>query len=244
MKVGIISDIHSNKEALEAALQTLAQRGVDRIVCAGDVVGYGPDPASCIGRLQELGIQTVKGNHDAAVAGEVSDTEFNRWTQSAVQWTRNQLSKNEKAWLAGLPYQYHAKDFFLAHAAPIHPEDWEYVFHPYQAPYHFEGFSQRLGWIGHTHIPKLFQLFDQRVTEISGEGDGPIPLIPGARYLVNVGSVGQSRDGDPRGCVCIFDQSNDEIQLMRFPYEVEAVQRKMHAAGLPKPLIDRLAMGR
>ncbi len=244
MKLGFISDVHANLEALNAAIEALAKRNVDRILCAGDVVGYGPDPVACIEQLQAQGIQAAKGNHDAVAAGEKSDKYLNKLAREAIQWTRQQLSREERNWLAALPYVHRTKEYLLVHATPMHPDEWEYLLHPYQAVYHFEGFQETLMFNGHTHIPKIFELTAFDVNVIPAEPGRLISLESGNRYLINVGSVGQPRDGNPDGCACVYDVEAREIEYVRFPYDIAAVQAKMSKAGLPKRLVNRLALGR
>lgn len=246
MKTGFLSDIHGNWESLEEALKIFKTQRVDRIMCAGDVVGYGPNPEECVAQLMAMKIPCVRGNHDVMAIKENEGFEFGGSALQAIQWTQVQLSQGSLNWLKALPYFHREEDgpFVVSHASIRYPQGWEYILHRYQSPREFESFQERFGVLGHTHVPVVFELTALGSQTVLIDYKEPVPLNRGSRYVVNVGSVGQPRDGNPRGCVMIFDDLEDTFTFIRYAYDVVAVQQKMKAAGLPESLIRRLSLGR
>ena len=239
VRYGIIGDIHGNLEALTAVLDMLKQEGAVRHVCLGDIVGYGADPVSCISRVRELDAICVAGNHDYAAIGQTPVDYFNPHARHAVMWTREQLGQKERDFLTEMPLMRKLDGFTLVHASPEAPAEWNYLYHALEAARSFQVLDTHVCFIGHSHIP---------VTFVSNGSCGTRPpedftVSHSKRYLVNTGSVGQPRDGDPRASCCIFDTASGLVQVKRVGYDINAAQAKIIAAGLPPVLALRLARG-
>ncbi|MBS1817829.1 MAG: metallophosphoesterase family protein [Acidobacteria bacterium] len=244
MRYLVISDLHANIEALDTCLQDAARRGYDRTVVLGDVVGYGPDPNAVVERV--IGLQPaaiVRGNHDKIAFGIDQAEGFNVAARAAAQWTLDALSPSVREWLVALPQGPTMVDglFEICHGSPT--DEDEYVFDEIDARRAL-GVAQRpLCLFGHTHVALVFQLQGRTMGLLTPPEEG-LPLTEDAKYLVNPGSVGQPRDADPRAAYAIFDAEANRISLYRVDYPIERTQEKMAAAGLPEPLIRRLAAGR
>src|SRR2546425_4126595 len=247
MRILVLSDLHSNAAALDAVLDA-AQNRWDISVCLGDVVGYGPDPNEVTARLRELGTQTIRGNHDKAVTGLMPTDDFNPVAKSAVDWTRAQLKPEHLAWLTALPHGPLATDgVVLVHGA-FQDED-EYVFTPAQALEGLLDSSTALSFFGHTHHQGGFSYHESDIEVLPlrprpMESFSALHLEPGHKYLLNPGSIGQPRDGDPRAAFAIADFDHKIVEFWRVPYDISSVQSRMYEANLPEPLIFRLALGR
>lgn len=247
MRILVLSDLHANATALEAVL--LAAKGRWNVsVCLGDVVGYGPDPNEVTARLRELGTQTIRGNHDKAVAGRMPTDDFNPVAKAAVDWTRAQLKPDHLAWLAALPQGPLATDgIVLVHGA-FQDED-EYVFTPAQALDGLLDSTAAVTFFGHTHHQGGFSYKDEQLEVLQirprpSESFAPLRIEPSRRYLLNPGSIGQPRDGDPRAAFAIADLDHQTVEFWRVPYDVAEVQERMRAAKLPEPLVQRITVGR
>ena len=247
MRFLILSDIHGNLTALEASLAAVEGRW-DRAVCLGDVVGYGPDPNEVVDRLRALEAVTIRGNHDKAGSGLEDAEDFNPVARAAAMWTLQQLRPENLEYLKKLPIgPLEVDGIALVHGA-VRDED-EYVFTPAQA---LEGLLEApspITFFGHTHLQGGYAMRDNKVEVLhfrstSGKNYAPLPMENGAQYLLNPGSIGQPRDGDPRAGFAIADLGGRVVEFWRVPYDVVAVQKRMEAAGLPEPLILRLAFGR
>lgn len=247
MRYIILSDIHANLTALDASLEAAKGRW-DEAVCLGDVVGYGPDPNEVIDRVRSLHAVTIRGNHDKAGSGIENAEDFNPVARAAALWTRRQLRPENHEWLEKLPSGPLSVDgFSIVHGA-VHDED-EYLFAPAQALDSLADAPSAVTFFGHTHIQGGFALQDEKVAVLhfklgGGEPFATLEIEPGATYMVNPGSIGQPRDGDTRAAFAIADLPQRRVELWRIPYDIEAVQRRMEASGLPEPLIQRLAFGR
>lgn len=247
MRFLVLSDIHANATAFEAVLAAAEGRW-DRAVCLGDVVGYGPDPNEVVARIRELGAVTIRGNHDKAGSGLSDAEDFNPVARAAAEWTLEQLKPEHLAYLRELPLgPLEADGIVLIHGA-LHDED-EYVFAPAQALEGLIDSPSSITFFGHTHIQGGFSLRDSLVEVIRlqpgpGKGFAALRLESSTRYLLNPGSIGQPRDGDTRAAFAIADLEHKVVEFWRVPYNVEEVQRRMAAAGLPEPLIQRLGYGR
>ncbi|MEW5990122.1 MAG: metallophosphoesterase family protein [Chloroflexota bacterium] len=239
MRIAVLSDIHSNIVALDAVLA--AAGAVDAVWHLGDVVGYGPEPDAVVARLAGIGATGVKGNHDAAAVGGSEIEWFNPDARRAMEWTRATISRATSAWLDALPPSLANGDRTLVHGSPREPI-WEYVTSVPVARANLAALEGRIGLHGHTHIPAAFLEDDGRV-ELVSPGDGSVLELRGRRALVNPGSVGQPRDGDPRSSYLVLDTGADSVTWRRVPYDVEAVQSAMRAAGLPASLATRLGVG-
>lgn len=239
MRYGIISDIHSNLEALEAVLEDAQRQNIDSFICLGDIVGYGANPNECIQRVQQLTEQVVVGNHDHAAVGLTDISYFNVHAKRAVEWTAKVLSPENSYYLSKLPFTIQAGNLFFVHATPADPPAWNYLITPRMALVEFDVFEGLCCFIGHSHQPIIFR-------QKSGSHPRMVETMVCAqdeKYIVNVGSVGQPRDGDPRCCYAIFDNHDCHLQLRRVTYDVQAAQRKILQAGLPPVLAIRLAHG-
>jgi predicted phosphodiesterase len=247
MRILVLSDLHSNGTALDAALAA-AQGRWDRVVCLGDVVGYGPDPNEAVAKMRELGATTIRGNHDKAVCDLVSVDDFNPAARAAVDWTRTCLTPENLDYLRALPQgPLEIDGLVLVHGA-FHDED-EYVFTPSQALESLLDSSGLITFFGHTHHQGGFCFHDSQLEVLAvrprdNESLAALRIEPARRYLLNPGSVGQPRDADPRAGFAVADLAHGVIEFFRVPYDIASVQARMRAAGLPEPLAQRLAVGR
>ncbi|HSO28490.1 MAG TPA: metallophosphoesterase family protein [Candidatus Sulfomarinibacteraceae bacterium] len=239
MRIAVLSDIHANLPALDAVLAAVGS--VDAIWHLGDVVGYGPDPDGVVERLRGAGATGVKGNHDAAAVGEPGIEFFNPDARRAMEWTRTSVSPGTVAWLRALPETLRQGDVTLVHGSPREPI-WEYVTSVPVARASLDLLATRIGLHGHTHIPAAFLEEDGRI-EVLSPSDGSELELRGRRALVNPGSVGQPRDGDPRSSFLVLDTDADTVRWRRTEYDVAAVQAAMRSAGLPPSLAARLGLG-
>src|ERR1700677_2870201 len=244
MRYLILSDIHSNLTALDAVIAATKGRWQEA-VCLGDLVGYGPDPNGVIDRIRELGAVTIRGNHDKAIAGLMEGEEFNPIAQFAVQWSREQLRPENRKYLVELPKGPHSiEEFSIVHGA-VHDED-EYVVSPALALDGLLSAPTALTFFGHTHIQGGFTFRDDAIGVLhmktaAGNQFASLNLEQGSRYLLNPGSIGQPRDGDPRAAFAIFDSEKSLVEFWRVPYDIDAVQQQMTQKGLPEPLVLRLS---
>ena len=248
MRYLIVSDIHSNLEAFEKSIQVAKDR-YQKVLCLGDLVGYGPDPNAIVKMVKELASATIRGNHDKACCGITDASDFNPLARASAAWTREQLTPENLASLRDLPEgPLEVNGFELVHGSP-RDED-EYVVEPYDALPALEVASAPLVFFGHTHLQGGFMSTpDGKLQVIHCESidDGrplTLTLEPGARYLINPGSVGQPRDRDWRAAFAILDSDARQVEYYRTTYNVAETQRKMKNAALPEPLITRLLFGR
>lgn len=239
VRIAILSDIHSNIVALEAVLA--AAGPVDAVWHLGDVVGYGPEPDRVVDRLREVGAVGVRGNHDAAAIGGAEIEWFNPDARAAMEWTRTAIAKRTRDWLAALPERRIEAGATLVHGSPRDPI-WEYVTSVAVARANLAELATPVGWHGHTHIPVAFRDDDGRVEVITPAHDSSIGLDE-RTVLLNPGSVGQPRDGDPRAGFAVFDTDGARVRWYRVAYDVAAVQAAMVDAGLPARLVARLSVG-
>jgi predicted phosphodiesterase len=240
MKYAIIADIHSNLEALEVVLQDINQNHCAHIVCLGDVVGYGANPKECLKIVREMEIPCVKGNHDEYCSNEIHTEGFNPFAAQAVAWTRQQLNEDERRWLRELKYIRLVATFTLVHATLDGPRRWGYVFDKLAAAASFTYQNTAVCFFGHTHVPVAFI----RDTVIRGGTYSKFKVEPGRKYFVNVGSVGQPRDNNPKAAYVIYDMDESTIELRRLEYDIRKAQEKILKAGLPPRLADRLSIGK
>ena len=247
MRYLILSDIHANLAALDAALEAARGRW-QKAACLGDLVGYGPEPNEVIDRVRSLGAAVIRGNHDKAVSGLVDAEDFNPLARAVTLWTRDQLLPANLEYLAGLQKGPVTLDGLSIIHGALQDED-EYVFGPTQALEGLLDSPSPVTFFGHTHIQGGFTLRDDQVSvqHLKPAGDNLLASLPienGTSYLLNPGSVGQPRDGDPRAAFAIADLDNQSVEFWRVPYDIEQVQNRMARAGLPEPLILRLSFGR
>ncbi|MCK5801225.1 MAG: metallophosphoesterase family protein [Lentisphaeria bacterium] len=243
MKYAVFGDIHANLEALTAVLERAAELDVDKYVCMGDIVGYNANPRECLRIVQELGVEmTVKGNHDEQASADSELIGFNPQAAQAIEWTRDHLDDEDKLWLSTLPYKTRiGTKVTLVHATLDMPHMWGYIFDKFSAEVSLEYQFTSLCFFGHTHVPLAFEKFGGLV---DGGRYSEVQMTANHKYLINVGSVGQPRDGDPRASFATYCPEEQTIQLHRVDYDVETAQDKIRRAGLPERLAERLGIGR
>jgi diadenosine tetraphosphatase ApaH/serine/threonine PP2A family protein phosphatase len=244
LRIAVIADIHANLAALEACLRSIEEAGVDDVWCLGDVVGYGPDPDACAELVRERCSHCLAGNHDLAVLGQLDVESFSESAAAAVTWTQGVAGKATLEFLAGLEPAGRRDGVDLCHASPRDPI-WEYVLTREQADACLDAQSERICLIGHSHVALFFTRGDgERGNVRTALGaDGALIDISGGRWLVNPGSVGQPRDGDPRAAWLALDTETSTVLYHRVPYEIEKTAEAIVAANLPKHLADRLFVG-
>lgn len=247
MKTLILSDIHSNYDALKELELNLVNIEYGEIWCLGDVVGYGAEPERCIEWVRGNCKYVLMGNHDYASVEASQKFLFNEYAKKAIEWTVERLSDEDKAFLENLKMSLHIEEVCLFHSSPSSPEKWEYIFSADEALFNFKFFEEKICFIGHTHIPIIFEFKEDRLKIISPEyrmGKFVYRLDKDAKYIINPGSVGQPRDGDPRLSFCIFDREYYIIEFFRMEYPVEKAAEKIFKSDLPDFLGDRLFIGR
>ena len=240
MRIALFGDIHANLEALEAVLEDAYKQSVTDYVCMGDIVGYNADPAACLERVRAMDCPTVKGNHDEDASGSHSLENMNPVAATALEWTRRQLSDEQRQWLRRLRMVRQVADFTVVHSTLDQPSHWNYVTNRFDAMSNFSYQFTQICFHGHTHVPRVY-IKNDRVRE---ETTDSLIIEDGAKYFINVGSVGQPRDGDWRACYVIFDLDQRLISFRRVEYDIGATQRKIYTAGLPEMLAERIAEGR
>ena len=241
MRTLIVSDIHSNLAALDAVFAD-AQRldAIDAVWCAGDIVGYGPDPNACVERLREADAISVMGNHDAGAIGRMDLENMNLYAAEACRWNGEQLTAESRAFLEGLELTLEREPFTIVHGTPNDPL-WDYLLSYPQADdaWYLSG-AQALV-VGHSHLAFVCE---EDTGMLMPGPEGLRVAVGGKRLVVNPGSVGQPRDGDPRASYAVYDNETSIVSLQRVPYDIVSTQRKMVDAGLPDPLVSRLSLGR
>lgn len=244
MKYGLFSDVHGNLEAFGEVLDALQAEQVEQYFFLGDIVGYGADAKECIHLLKNLvdkkGCRCLAGNHDYAVCGRTPYGNYSRIAQAAIEWTKNELDQTERDFLSQFRLKGQGPGFSLVHANLDSPDQWGYILDIDDADTNFKILRDPICFIGHSHKPIVFTA-DGTVDWFIKE---KIILQKGVRYLINVGSVGQPRDGNPQACYAIYDDTTGVITIKRRPYDIAKAQAKIHKAGLPKILADRLAFGK
>ncbi len=241
MRYAIISDIHGNLEAFEACLADMVCRQVDKLFFLGDIVGYGPDPNACIELLHDKADVWLAGNHDYAVLGLTDVAHFNPVAAAAVQWTKRAIKPEYRDYLKQCEVITVVDDMCLAHATPYEPEAWHYMFTLKDAELNFKHFDTRLCFVGHSHAPVI--IGQDREGDCYIHQDRILNLEESHRYIINEGSIGQPRDGDPDSCYAVYDSEKKQVELIRIAYDIAKVQQKIIAAGLPSRLAERLAVG-
>ncbi len=241
MKIALISDIHANLEALESVLKDIERQKSDVIYCLGDVVGYGSDPSACLNLVNKTCKIKLIGNHDHAALGESSTEDYSPVAKLAAEWTKKILSDNDISIMESFSVEEIVKDAHLVHASPFEPQQFHYILSPQDARLSFPSMKKQLCFFGHTHVPMIF-------TEVKNGlpkqkiGHSFVPDTD-SRYLINVGSVGQPRDNDPRASYVIHDTGTGDVKYLRVAYDIKTTQEKMEQARLPEMLIERLSVG-
>ncbi|MCK5120004.1 MAG: metallophosphoesterase family protein [Candidatus Latescibacteria bacterium] len=240
MRYGIISDIHGNLEALHAVLDHLSRERIERYVCLGDLVGYGANPNECVALVRELTDWVIAGNHDWVAVGLADNRAFNPHAKNAALWTARCLTEEHRSYLCSLPLKRSDGDFLFVHSTPEAPERWRYILSSHEAGKHFDVLNAQICFIGHSHRPVVFALNDEEHVLVLGTD---FRIKPNWKYIVNVGSVGQPRDGDPRAAYAVFDAEETTVEIKRVSYDIEKAQQKIRGAGLPDIEAERLAYG-
>ncbi|HIN09173.1 MAG TPA: metallophosphoesterase [Phycisphaerales bacterium] len=251
-RYGVISDIHGNKQALDAVLEQLGQLNVDRIICLGDIVGYGPSPSQCLNDVHDYCHEIVRGNHDEAVIDPDLGKYFNIAASAALKWTRDQLTAHQKFLISTMKTRIRLGDsLLLVHDSPV-LHDSSYIHELPHAIEAFESLEEGICLHGHTHLPTVFRATENEnkgievTLTIPSHGD-VTTLYPNDRYLCNPGSVGQPRDGDPRASFGVLDYTDQESEatftLYRTEYDIEKAKKETHRVGLPSDLAERLEAG-
>lgn len=246
MRIGILGDVHSNLEALQAVLEAMRNDGVDHWLQVGDVVGYGPDPIPCIEIIQELGAHVCLGNHDAAVVGILDTDYFNEYAQQAVLWTRDHIRDEDREWLRALPFVIHHEVYTLVHGTLNEPEQFGYVMSPVEAKDCLRKQDTLLCFVGHSHVPAIYMERPEMTPhelDVLYHGELEHDTQGCSKILVNVGSVGQPRDEDPRAAYALFDTETGHASIRRVEYDIATTQQKIRSAGLPEMLAHRLTLG-
>ena len=250
MIIAVLSDIHGNLPAFKAVLKDLENKGVEQVCCLGDIVGYGGQSKECLEMIRMIATPTVRGNHDTDVALDFSiDNFFNPSVQRSIELTRSILSTEEKAYLINLPLVAETNNTQLVHASLQNPEDWNYLDNLKSAEENLRLQKYDVTFCGHTHIaggfyknvnPGLAYAPDSILTI---EIEKPIEVTGYSKYLINVGSVGQPRDGDPRASYVLFNSNNGLMKFIRVEYNIKEAQRKIISSGFPESFASRLAVG-
>ncbi len=239
-RYAILSDIHGNWEALEAVLRDADAQHVSQFVGAGDIVGYNASPSECLDRMRALGGVMVSGNHDHYCSFDDDLTGFHPLAADAVDWTRRQLSAEQQKFLADLPLVQRVGNFTIVHSTLDMPDMWGYVFESLEAEASFNYQMTTVCFYGHTHVPLAFE----KAAVVTGGVYMRLQISLEKKYFINVGSIGQPRDGDPRAAYVIYDLDKKEVELRRVPYDIATAQEKIRRSGLPERLAARLAIGR
>ena len=243
MRIGILSDVHSNLEALVAVLRKAEELKIDRLISLGDAVGYGASPEECCQLLKSNTELALLGNHDAAVVGRMDYSYYYGAARQVLDWTAERLSEESFRWLSSLPYTYlYGENIFCSHGAPFEPQAYEYVFSADQIERLLSETLAlpRLSFVGHSHLCKVFRALDEEVMELH---ETVFELEPSAHYVISVGSVGQPRDYDNRSCFVILDEAAQSIEFIRVAYDITTAAQKILDASLSSSFANRLVLG-
>lgn len=241
-KIALFSDIHGNIEALDAVLSDISGQGVNKMICLGDIVGYGPDPAECVSRIRDLGCPAVMGNHDQACFEPGLEDMMNDMAQAGIQYSQRHLSDKQKKWLSDLPHVIEAEDFYAVHSSLDEEDFWPYVLARTDAARHFRYQEKPLAFCGHTHRPAIWKQEGRAIRTPLVESS--LKLDPGSRHLINVGSVGQPRNARSEASYVLYDPKSATVEFQLVPYDFFKTQSKILDAGLPAFLALRLELGR
>lgn len=242
MRIAVLTDIHANRHALEAVLADVAGAEADELWCLGDVVGYGADPNDCCALIREHAVVCLAGNHDLAATGDLSLEDFSRGAAIAAQWTREVLAPEHLAWLSSLESQGSARDVGLFHGSPRDPV-WQYVTSSLLADLCLDLMTERIGLIGHSHVALSFHRTEGEPATGTARRADEVADTSSGSWLLNPGSVGQPRDGDPRAAWLLLDLDSGEATWRRAEYDVGGAAAAIRAARLPDSLAERLQYG-
>jgi predicted phosphodiesterase len=237
MRIAIISDIHGNLEALQVVLQYLRENNIEQIYCLGDIVGYGANPNECLDMIAQVCSKVVVGNHDHAAIGQTNVNYFNDFAKRSTYWTWSVLSAAGRNFISSLDFTWQDGRILLVHATPSDPPSWQYVLTEQDAWDEFGTFTQNICFIGHSHFPVIFSK-NEGLLKVQ-----KYVLSEQDKYIVNVGSIGQPRDGNPKTCFCVYNSDTSQLEYIRLNYDAAATREKIIRAGLPVFLGDRLLNG-
>lgn len=241
MRYAVLSDIHGNLESLQKAMSFV--RPDDRVLCLGDIVGYGPNPNECVRTIREHGYQTVLGNHDVAAVDNFGVEYFNAAARRAIEWTQSIIQPDVVEWLNGLSYEIRDGQYLLVHGAPVHY--FEYLLTKRHAKAAFERTDAPIVFVGHTHIAEYYALEpDGSISHQHMQNGGELHIDPDKRYIIDVGSIGQPRDLNPQPSFVFYDDEINVVEWVRYNYPIGEVQQKIVDAELPHALAARLDVGR
>jgi len=241
MRYGVFSDVHSNLEAFEAVCEDFKSCRIDRFLFCGDIVGYGASPSECIAKLISLDPVCIAGNHDWAVADVIDLDSFNQMANQSIVWTKEKINESERLFLSNLELMKNGTTWRLVHGSLNNPQDFNYMSDEYMAARTFSCLEEQVCFVGHTHKAGIFI---QNREKISLTQEKLLKLKKDLRYIVNVGSVGQPRDGDCKASFCVYDDVDSSVEFRRVPYDARRARQKIIDCGLPKILGDRLLAGR
>jgi len=241
MRYAIFSDIHSNLEALKSIITYLKKEKIEQYLCVGDIIGYGTDPQPCIELVQELKSQVVMGNHDYVVGNLAELNLLNDWAQKGILFSKEKLTKSSLLYLKNLPLILSNDTFTLVHSSLAFPDLWSYIMDSFDAKQSFDHQQTPLCFIGHSHKSGIFE---KRGSNVSFKEKSCLKPEEGIQYIVNVGSVGQPRDRDPRSSFVIYDTEENYLEIKRVAYDIKSTQEKIIKSGLPKMLAARLSEGK
>ncbi len=242
----IISDLHSNLESLNQFIAISKTIPHDQKVCLGDIVGYNADPNECVDWVRDNVDVVLAGNHDYAVVGKTDTANFNPYAYEACMWTREALTEDNIEYLASLPTQREQNGILWVHSSPFEPNEWHYVNNRYDGEENFPHFETRWCFLGHSHKPVVLEQHPGGAVEAVYGGavhHWDYTLKPDCRYIINVGSLGQPRDGIPDPCFVVFDSDKGSVEFRRFQYDLKITQEKIRANNLPSFLAERLSVG-
>ena len=236
MTIAILSDIHANYEALTAVFDYIDKNNIEHVFCLGDIVGYGPNPNECVEMIREKCEVVIMGNHDYAAIGLANIDYFNEYAKMSTYWTVDNLNKDNLKFLKGLPFSHQMDNFIFVHSSPSKPSHWYYVLSVQDARIEMQSFEEQICYIGHSHVPVVFsgQNFNRETSQ---------KLQANRKYIINVGSVGQPRDGNPNTCFTVMDTDKNKVEFIRLEYDIDTTYEKIVKAGLPLFLAERLLKG-
>lgn len=242
MKYVIISDIHANLEALVSVLSKIrADETSERVICLGDIVGYGANPSECIKETKKIADVILAGNHDYAACDKTSIANFNQYARKAALWTRNELTESELNFLRELPLKHEENNLTFVHSSLHRPAEWRYILSRRDAYIDFQVMENKILFVGHSHVPVIFEEEGREINILQRRN---VELNNELKYIINPGSVGQPRDRNPDASYAIFDSKKLTVEFRRVPYSIEKAQEKIRVNGLPEILAERLSVGR
>jgi predicted phosphodiesterase len=242
VRYAIVSDVHGNLESLQQALSLIAPE--DRVVCLGDVVGYGPNPNECVALLSQRCEHAVLGNHDLAAMDNFGVEYFNEAARAAISWTQSVIDAKTKEWLDALPYELRFPEFLLVHGAP-RENYFQYIMEKRDAAQAFARTDAPIVFVGHTHIAEYWSLeADGSIGHKHMQHGGELLLDRGKRYIIDVGSIGQPRDLNPQPSFVFYEPEKHRVEWIRYDYPIATVEQKIRDAHLPEYLANRLTIGR